>query len=162
MRRLLPAMLILPLLAASGRADPAGRGQPQGQPQAPPRWQATSNTALSITGDITVTADRITFAGGHSLSLSQPTPLPRFQAEGSPVAATRYRVANPTDPLLLNSNRLCGGNRPVPVTYIVLWKAKRFGADADPRGLAVFSGTAPPTGTDSPGLCGTFRYEAGR
>lgn len=148
-RRLLPALLLLPLLCATGRADPAGR-----------QWQAISNTAASITGDITVTPDRIAFAGGHALTLSQPTALPRFRAEGSPVAATRYRVASPADPILLNGNRLCGGRTPAPVTYIVLWTPRKLAGDTAPRGLAAFSGTAPPTGTDSPGLCGTFRYEA--
>ncbi|WP_156878420.1 hypothetical protein [Roseomonas gilardii] len=148
-RHLLPALLVLPILCATGRADPAGR-----------QWQAISNTAASITGDITVTPDRITFAGGHALILSQPTALPRFRAEGSPVAATRYRVASPADPILLNGNRLCGGRTPVPVTYIVLWTPRKFAGDTAPRSLAAFSGTTPPTGTDSPGLCGTFRYEA--
>ena len=64
-RRLLSALLVLPFLCSTGQADPAGR-----------RWQAISNTAASITGDITVTPDRITFAGGHALTLSEPTALP--------------------------------------------------------------------------------------
>lgn len=152
-RRLLPALLVLPLLCTMGRADPA-RGAEERQ------WQAISNTAASITGDITVTPDRITFAGGHALTLSQPTALPRFRAEGSPAAATRYRVANPADPILLNGNRLCGGRTPAPVTYIVLWTPRKLAGDTAPRSLAAFSGMTPPTGTDSPGLCGTFRYEA--
>jgi hypothetical protein len=149
--RPLPALLLLPLLCTPARADPAGRP-----------WQAISNTAASITGDITVTPDRIAFAGGQALILSQPTALPRFRAEGSLVAATRYRVASPADPPLLNGNRLCGGKGPTPVTYIVLWKPRKLAGDTDPQGMAAFSGTTPPTGTDSPGLCGTFRYEAGR
>ena len=100
-------------------------------------------------------------AGGHALTLSEPTALPRFLAEGSPVAATRYRVASPADPPLLNGNRLCGGKTPAPVTYIVLWTPQELAGDTAPRSLAAFSGPTPPTGTDSPGLCGTFRYEAG-
>lgn len=148
-RRLLPALLILPLLCATGRADPARQ-----------QWQAINNTAASITGDITVTPDRITFAGGHALTLSQPTALSRFRVEGSPIAATRYRVASPADPILLNGNRLCGGRTLAPVTYIVLWTPRKLAGDTAPRSLAAFSGTTPPTGTDSPGLCGTFRYEA--
>ncbi|USQ72561.1 hypothetical protein NF552_04955 [Roseomonas mucosa] len=47
------------------------------------------------------------------------------------------------------------------MTYIVLWTPQELAGDTAPRSLAAFSGPTPPTGTDSPGLCGTFRYEAG-
>ena len=53
------------------------------------------------------------------------------------------------------------GKTPAPVTYIVLWTPQELAGDTAPRSLAAFSGPTPPTGTDSPGLCGTFRYEAG-
>ena len=60
-------------------------------------WQATSTTAMSITGNITLAPGKITFATGKSLPLAAPVPLPGFRAEGRKVAATLYKVTTPAD-----------------------------------------------------------------
>jgi hypothetical protein len=122
-------------------------------------WQATSTTAMSITGNVTLAPDKITFATGKFLPLAAPVPLPGFSVEGHKVAATLYKVTAPADLQLLRGNRLCDGH---PVTYIVVWTPQPIGGDVAPRSMSPFSGPAVPTTDASPTSCGTFNYEAGR
>lgn len=130
----------------------------------PERWQATSTTASSITGDVTFTSDKITFGNGRSLALTEAGRLPSFTGMGHRVEATLYRVLPPLDLVLSNGNRLCGGRQPVAATFVVVWRPPRspLGGDVAPRSMAVFSGTVPPNSDTGPGACGTFNYEASR
>jgi hypothetical protein len=145
-RLLLLALAAGPLLNQS----PAWAGSP-GE-----KWEAVSNTAMAITGDLTFSPGRITFGNGKSLPLAPAGTAPRFDWSGKKTA-TLYRVTAPTDPVLLHGNHLCGG----PVTFIAVWKPDLVGSDVDPRGMAAFSGDARPTVAGGPGFCGTYNYEAG-
>ncbi len=118
------------------------------------RWTATSTTAMSITGDVTLLSDRMVFATGKSLPISKVKNITFTDDIGEVGPATIYKVTSPADPILLNGNQLCGK----AVTYVVIWRPKPF----VPRGpaeraLAAYSGSEP--GTTANDSCGTFRYE---
>ena len=91
MRTLLAALFLVPGSAASYAQDDV--------------WKASSTTATAVTGDITLGTDRIVFANGESIRLV-------------PVEGRRgvFKVDPPTNPVLVNGNRLCGED----VTYVVL------------------------------------------
>jgi hypothetical protein len=144
------------LAAAALLANASARAAPAGEP-----WKAYSMTAISITGDITFSPDRITFGNGKSLPLAAAGSVPGFKGDdGKQVNATLFRVTAPDDPVLLSGQRLCGGHGPQPVIFIVAWtRERRFSADPDLRTMAAFSGSARPTGAGGPGFCGTYNYQ---
>jgi hypothetical protein len=116
-------------------------------------WDATSKTAMSITGDIAIDGDRLTFADGKSITL-QPYEMSRkgdWAASGDEVAGDVFKIAPPSNPKLLRGNTFCSE----PATYVVLWT---FGEGE--LTLNVYSGAAAPTGTpDADALCATYSYE---
>jgi hypothetical protein len=120
-------------------------------------------TAISITGDVTISPDKITFGNGKSLPLAPAGSVPGFKGDdGKQVNATLFRVTVPDDPVLLSGQRLCGGQTARPATFIVAWtRERRFSGDPDLRTMAVFSSSARPTGAGGPGFCGTYNYEPG-
>lgn len=81
----LSAACLLPSLAAAGAV----------------KWSASSTTALSITGDITVGDRRITFANGQSIGLKPVAGVPRL-----------FTIEPCENPVLLNGNYLCGSDQP--------------------------------------------------
>jgi hypothetical protein len=149
--RVVPPALGLTLLLAVSCAWAAAAGE---------HWEAVSTTAMAITGDVTLSPDRITFANGKFLALAPAGTAPGFDWSGKKTA-TLYRVTAPADPVLLQGARLCGGHGPQPVTFIAVWKPDLVGSDVDPRGMAAFSGSARPGVAGGPGFCGTYNYEAG-
>ena len=116
-------------------------------------WSAMSKTAMSITGDIVIDGDRLTFADGKSLKL-EPYEMARtgdWAASGDAVAGDVFRVVPPSSPKLLHGNSLCAE----PASFVVLWT---FGEGE--LTLNVYSGDAAPTGTpDADALCATYSYE---
>jgi hypothetical protein len=70
-------------------------------------------------------------------------------------------ISAPADPVPPREP-LVRGEGPQPVTFIAVWKPDLVGSDIDPRGMAAFSGSAPPIVAGGPGFCGTYNYEAGR
>lgn len=125
---------------------------------APEQWEAVSTTALSITGNVRFSSDRIAFQNGKSVPLAPAGTVPAFGTPTGTANATLYRVTKPDNPALLRGNRLCGG----PITFIAVWKPAPVASDIDPREMAVFSGSARPTLAGGPDFCGTYYYEAGR
>ncbi|WP_431269459.1 hypothetical protein [Dankookia sp. P2] len=150
---------------AQGQAPGPVPGQSPGQVPAPllapePEvWEPMSTTAMAITGRITLAPDRITFANRASLALEPAGEVAGFLAEGQRVTATLYRVTEPGNPVLLRGGRLCANGR--PIRAIAVWQPPPIGntAPGQGRSLAAFTGTAPPTGAEDPGSCGTFQYE---
>jgi hypothetical protein len=127
------------------------------------QWKAASTTATSITGDITISANRITFGNGTSLPLAAAGRVPDFKIDvGKPVSATLFRVTAPEDPVLLSGHRLCGGEPPHPVTFIAVWRPAHVRGSVDLRTVAAFSGGEQPTRAGGPDFCGTYIYEPGR
>ena len=128
-------------------------GQP---PTAPENWTPTGRTA-AITGRVTFTPSAITFQNGKSLSLTPGGQmLFRPLAKKKKVPADLYRVTQPDDPVLENSNRLCRGK---PVAYLIVWKSEAINKETDPRTIAPFSG--PNLNTGSRDDCGRYTFDAG-
>jgi hypothetical protein len=121
---------------------------------ASPSWadayKAVSNTAMSVTGDISMDDFSITFETGDELSFSNLV-ADHFIVDGERVPASVYRVADPSDPELLNGNRLCGSG---PVTYVVDWSAGDGLA-----AIAVFTGHHAPKSSDE--MCASYTFEEG-
>jgi hypothetical protein len=122
-------------------------------------WIATSTSAISITGDVTVRPDRIVFANGGSLPVRRVRTVAFTDDLGLIERATVYRVPNPADPVLLHRNRICGEKTAVPIRYVVMWNSKPNSRRAgEGRALAAYSGrTEPPANTGR--ACAVFRYE---
>jgi len=81
-------------------------------PTTPETWQAMSRTATGITGDITVTPDKLVFGNGASLNIA----LVDQNDDGT---LRLYQVTSKTNPVLLNGNLLCGR---APINYLTLEK----------------------------------------
>lgn len=113
-------------------------------------YAAISNTAMSITGDISFDDFGITFANGKSLEFSELT-ADHLTVDGQDRPASVYRVAKPADPKLENGNRLCGSG---PVTYVASW-----GIDGDDLAtvVAVFTGRDEPDSSEE--MCASYTYE---
>jgi hypothetical protein len=128
-------------------------------------FSATSNTAMSITGDLSVIAERVTLAKGEQFETAPATELSsntRLSAGGKSFAET---AVGPTSLIVElrkvtaasvaegeTPQKVCG---PAPVTYVA------FAYDAAHSAVVMmpFSGDEPPgdTATKST-LCGTFSY----
>ncbi len=135
------AVLAAVLLAAgaSGRCVAAA---------APEHWTAVSQTAMAITGDVRFTPARIVFQNGRAMRIAA-MPRPR----GFPAAATQlYRVAPPSDPVLLHGNRLCGARR---VTYLLVSRTRSPAGDVE---LSVYDAAHVPA-NEGDGLCATYFYQ---
>jgi len=110
-------------------------------------YAAYSNTASSITGDISMDDFSISFANGESLDFSSLV-SDHFRVDGHRVAASVYRVKRPADPELENGNKLCGSG---DVSYVATW-----GAGEGLTAVAVFTGNAVPQSDED--MCGSYIY----
>jgi hypothetical protein len=141
------------LAVAPGAAAAAGAAE---------HWEATSTTAMSITGNVTFTPEKIVFQNGRSLPLSFLGHVAGFKAMGETADAAIYRVTSPADPTLRNGNHLCGGaGHAVPVTFVAVWVPTALPGDATPRSMAAFSGKDAPRSAEGDDVCGTFNYDLG-
>jgi hypothetical protein len=140
MRILVLALLIavLPVTAKAAAAE---------------HWAAMSKTAMSITGDIVIDGDKVTFAGGKSLMLA-PYEMARngdWGDSGYEIAGDVFKIDPPASLKLKRGRPFCAE----PATYLVLWT---FG-DGELT-LNVYSGAAAPLGLpDADSLCATYSYE---
>ena len=117
------------------------------------RLTAYSNTALSITGDVTLGADRITFGNGKSVAVRKIATAK--DGRWDPVApgtakADVYELAKPQDPKLLRGNRLCGSG---PVRYIAFFRTPDNLTE-----MVVFNPKADPFGNGPGRICATYTY----
>lgn len=114
------------------------------------RWMATSKTAMSITGDITVSDRAVTFGNGKRLPLA---PVAERKGQWTPIPGILkgkiYKLSPPADPILLHGNSLCG----VPATYVV-----RSQSSARALGMTVFTGANEPQGFGDHS-CAVYFYE---
>jgi len=144
----LPAALIsLLALAASCPAQEKGY------------WRAASSNAVSITGDIEVSATKlsINFTGftiAHIRELSPAEASAVFAAEPGGGAGNLYRLNVPASKRFLHHNSLCGSD---DVQWMVTSVAERT------LYVAFLSGSNTPEFTpevmaNSTDLCGTFTY----
>jgi hypothetical protein len=114
------------------------------------KWEALSNTATSITGNIQVAEDAITFGDGTRLGMSADgSGTGKWGDQHDPVDGAIYRLQPPADPALLNGNHFCGmpDNK---VTYVVL-------APFD-SGLSLLAYTGDAKPTPDASSCAIYNY----
>ncbi|WP_263367042.1 hypothetical protein [Edaphobacter bradus] len=123
-------------------------------------WRAASNTARSITGDITLADEKLTI-NFSTTPISRvrdlnATELAAVFDTDSNAARTGslYRLNIPAEKKFLHKNSLCGSE---DVHWMVTYAARNS------LQLAFFSGEKPPVFTfdaisNSTDLCGTFTY----
>lgn len=123
-------------------------------------WNAASTTAKSITGDVSIGANRLTinysnFPLATIRTLGPAEVAAAFDADVNAGGnGELYRLNVPADKLFLHRNTLCGSeNTQWMATYV-------SGHDLQ---VAFFSGDNPPVLTvdalaNSTSLCGTFEY----
>jgi hypothetical protein len=124
-------------------------------------WQAVSNTATSITGDVTFTPSRIVFANGKSLdirsvstgSISHASSTPHGTAKGFQL----YEVLTKGNPKLLHGNVLCDEG----ATYLSVAVSPEHSGPTTVF-VNVSNGEAAPRSWDSNELCASFTYELKR
>jgi hypothetical protein len=123
-------------------------------------WRAASSTAQSITGDVTLSADKIalTFSSFPMAQIRalEPGELSAvFEAEGGAGGkGNLYRVSIPAAKVFQHKNTLCGSEQTQWMATYVSGRELH---------LAFFSGPKMPTLTpdgiaNSTDLCGTFLY----
>ena len=124
----------------------------QSAPAAEPavRWSPSSTTAVSITGPITLAPTSLT-AYGATFPLRLAARVAAFRSDDGPRPAQIFAVTRPTNPALLNGNRLCG---PDPATWLVA-----VARAPDQLELIAATGSAPPKREESPDVCGIFYYD---
>jgi hypothetical protein len=123
-------------------------------------WRAASNTARSITGDITLSDEKITInfssttmAHVRSLDAAELSSVFDLDASGA-ATGSLYHLNIPATKKFLHKNTLCGSS---DVQWMVTY------ATQGNLQLALFSGEKPPTFTfdaikNSTDVCGTFTY----
>jgi hypothetical protein len=139
--RLFTALLAGAVLAAGSASRSAAAAPPE-------HWTAVSQTAMAITGDMRFTPAQMVFQNGVGMRI-----VPMSRPRGFPATATQlYRVVPPSDPVLLNGNRLCGARR---VTYVLVSRARSPAGDVE---LSVYGGVRAPA-NEGDGLCATYYYQ---
>jgi hypothetical protein len=113
-------------------------------------WSPSGTTSVSITGPITLTPTSLT-AYGATFPLRLAASVKAFHADDGGRPAKIFAITQPTNPPLLNGNKLCG---PDPATWLVA-------VDRAPAQLELIAstGTAPPKREESPNVCGIFYYD---
>jgi hypothetical protein len=123
-------------------------------------WRAASNTASSITGDISLSDTRVTinfssFVMAQIRSLNSAEVAAAFDADANAGGnGSLYRLKIPADKRFLHKNTLCGSEETQwMATYVIGRNLK----------VAFFSGDNTPVLTmdslaNSSDLCGTFTY----
>lgn len=169
MRFIIPA--VAALLAACGQTPAATIApQPAAQlqsPIAPGVYEAISTTAAGITGNLTLSADALSFAldqrydtapGVLTLASIEYAQGAGAFADLLTIAATSTievrAITNVTLGDGAHGSTLCGAD---PVTHVAL----AAGEDGALK-VAAFKGAAPPgPGANATDLCGTFLYATG-
>ncbi|MEM8957984.1 MAG: hypothetical protein AAGC86_09230 [Pseudomonadota bacterium] len=113
-------------------------------------WPAVSKTAMSITGDITVTDRALEFEDGQKIAWAfQATRTANWADLGEEAEGAIYRVTVPSDPTLVRGNSFCGW----PVTWIVLSRDPYDGL-----AMTVFYGEAMPSRFADDKVCAVYSY----
>lgn len=147
-RQILSVAAVLVLAALGALAQEAGL------------WHASSQTARAITGDIGLSAARLTM-NFLTFPVARIRPLESSEINGAfnPDPGTQgsgslYRLNVPSSTRLLHKNTLCGTD---DTSWMATWVSGKT------LEIAFFSGQKPPVFTaeaiaNSPDLCGTYLY----
>lgn len=123
-------------------------------------WRASSSTAKSITGDLTLSDEKLginltSFTIARIRALEQTEASALFDPDGTGKGSgSLYRLVVPAEKKFLHRNSLCGSD---DTQWMVTYVAGRS------LQLAFFSGQKPPVFTtaalaDSTDMCGKFSY----
>ena len=122
-------------------------------------WRAASNTAMSITGDVAFSPDRVTinfarFTVAQIRSLTPDEVKAVFDPEQTGGSGSLYRLEIPAEKRFLHKNTLCGSEDTEWMATYVEGKSLQ---------IAFFSGMKPPAMTidamnHAANVCGTFSY----
>jgi hypothetical protein len=136
---MLPSLILAAMMA----------GGPSAGPQ---HWQALSTTAMSITGDVTLTPTRMTFADGKYLSVV-------YAGSGRDAGKTVwfYRILTPHQPILIRGNTICG-NSP---TYVAVKYAHDNTVTATGTTVSVsfYNSKKRPVSLNTDGFCASYTYD---
>jgi hypothetical protein len=126
------------------------------------RWIASSRTAESITGNVEMASDKISFAHkSFKIHLAQELSNANLEDAGkivnethTPSSASLYKILIPRSAILLNGNNICG---PKDATWMLAVYGRKYLA------LAFFSGETEPNldyklVSVSSSLCGTYGF----
>lgn len=133
---------------------PAGAAQEKGY------WKATSSTAMAITGDVTLSENKIvinfaSFTIAHIRDLKPSEFSAAFDGEtGAEGSGSLYRLSIPAEKQFKRHNTLCGAEE---TQWMVTYAAGKS------LQIAFFSGAGMPVLTaeavaNSTSLCGTYMY----
>ncbi len=116
-----------------------------------------SETALAITGPVTLSKTRIVFESGAALDLEEINPKApgSWGNSGDVPVAQMFRVSGKVG-ALRQGNTLCGEDL---VTYLSASHEESFGYQY--LVIALFVGADAPKGINDSGLCGIFSYSVG-
>jgi len=122
-------------------------------------WRAVSNTAMSITGDVVFSPDKITmnftsYTIARIRDLKTEEVQAVFDPEQTGGSGSLYRLNVPAAKRFLHKNTLCGAEDTEWMATYVAGKSLQ---------IAFFSGMKPPALTidainSATNLCGTFSY----
>jgi hypothetical protein len=125
-------------------------------------WRAYSETAVTITGNVHVSASGIVFQNGRRLAWQDLGPVANFVVDpDGPVNVELFKVTASSEPVLERGNTICTPEH--KVTYIATWIAPKMGGDPSDhnlRAMAAFYGDTPPTDEMNSHVCSSFYYEA--
>ena len=129
------------------------------------RWIASSKTALSITGDVVLTSDKLILAhktfpltSVREIGKEQLASVARIVDLSQPASSAQlFKTLIPRHSLLINSNTMCGPDNDAT------WMLAVY--DHGSLSLAFFSDVAEPkldykVVEASQSLCGTYTYTA--
>jgi hypothetical protein len=112
-------------------------------------WSPISTTSVSITGPITLSPESLT-AYGAIFPLRLTARVKAFHSDDGARPASIFAVTQPTNPPLLNGNRLCGDQA---ATWLV--SVDRAPGQLE---LIVATGSSSPKREESPTVCGIYYY----
>lgn len=123
-----------------------------GPTAAPQHWQALSTTAMSITGDVTLTPTRMTFSGGKYLNVA-------YAGNGHDGKKTVwfYRITTSRQPVLIRGNTICGDSP----SYVAVEYAHDNTVTS--TGVTVFvsfyNSKTRPVSLNTDGFCASYTYD---
>jgi hypothetical protein len=120
----------------------------------PTRWAPIDRITQVTTGDLTLTADSLTFGNGATIRLKRiATHKPgRWSATNDHEPGDIFKVDPPANPKLPYNNVLCDK----PATYVVI----SYPVEGEAY-LSVYTDADPPKGDGSDHACTAFSYTAG-
>lgn len=160
--------IVLAALSSNALAQNAqSRQKPPAERAVQERWQATSNTAVYITGNIKLSPTKLTMVRrDYPLTLVRDidaqhlSDIGKSFASDHPTAARLYRTRIPASAKLVNGNDICGPN---DANWLLAVSENNSDDNGPTLSLAFFSGDSEPhldyeAIENTTNICGTYGY----